>query len=135
MMDAKTATPWKAFLCIPRVSCSALYRVSAIRRGEAKSSFRGTKGTFDTDGLVATGEGGGSDAIKEPIRIETPEGTPAWSDGRPHMKNWLECIRGGKKPNADVHAGYSHSVAAIMAHESIDRGYRLRFDPVQRAIL
>ena len=103
--------------------------------GGSEVKFRGTKGSFDTATLTATGEGGGKGALKEPITVKGQSDYLAWSDARPLMENWLECIRSGEKPNADVHAGYSHSLAAIMAHEAIDQGRKLRFDPVSRAIL
>ncbi|MEW6235465.1 MAG: Gfo/Idh/MocA family oxidoreductase [Candidatus Omnitrophota bacterium] len=102
--------------------------------GGTETQIRGTKGTFDTATLTASGEGGGRDAIKEPIKINQV-GFPDWSDAKPHIKNWLDCIRSGKKPNADVHAGYSHSVASIMAHQAADLGRRLRYDPAKRDIV
>ncbi len=102
--------------------------------GGAEAQIRGTKGTFDSGTLTFSGEGGGKEAIKEPIKIDQ-EGVPAWSDARPHVKNWLECIRSGKKPNADVHAGYSHSVISIMAHLAADQGTQVHFDRERRRIV
>ncbi len=55
-------------------------------------------------------------------------------DSTPHMKNWLECLRTRKPPNAPIEAGYSHSVAVIMADESYVRGARMVYDPSRRAI-
>src|SRR5690606_32561180 len=31
-----------------------------------------------------------------------------------HMRNWMECVRDRKEPNAPVEAGYSHAIACIM---------------------
>jgi len=31
------------------------------------------------------------------------------------MKNWLDCLRSRKEPNATVDDGFAHSVVAIMA--------------------
>ncbi len=104
--------------------------------GGSEVQFRGTQGTFDTGALTATGEGGSGDkAIKEPIKIDIPEGTPHWSANVPHLRNWLECIKSGARPNADVHAGYGHSIAAIMAQKSIEQGRMLRFDKEKREIV
>src|SRR4030095_10831969 len=33
-----------------------------------------------------------------------------------HVRNWMECIRSRKQPNAPVEAGYSHSIATIMTN-------------------
>jgi predicted dehydrogenase len=45
-----------------------------------------------------------------------------------HMKNWLDCLRSRKTPNADVRSGYAHSVASIMAAQSDRTGKRLYWD-------
>jgi hypothetical protein len=50
------------------------------------------------------------------------------------MKNWLECLRSRKAPNAPIEAGYDHSVAAIIADEAYVRGARMVYDPVKRSI-
>ncbi|MBM3740149.1 MAG: Gfo/Idh/MocA family oxidoreductase [Acidobacteria bacterium] len=53
-----------------------------------------------------------------------------------HMANWLDCVRrrdsAGLYCNAD--AGYGHSVACIMATDSLWAGKRMKFDPARRAI-
>ncbi len=30
------------------------------------------------------------------------------------MRNWMECVRSRKQPNASIEAGYSHSIALCM---------------------
>ena len=32
-----------------------------------------------------------------------------------HVRNWMECVRSRKQPNAPVEAGYQHAIATIMA--------------------
>ena len=45
------------------------------------------------------------------------------SDNVPyHMRNWFECLRSRKQPNATVRHGYSHAVAVIMAARSYREG-------------
>ena len=56
------------------------------------------------------------------------------SDSVPHMLNFLECMRTRKEPNAPIEAGYSHSVAAILADESFVRGSRVVYDEGKRKI-
>ncbi|RJP35525.1 MAG: gfo/Idh/MocA family oxidoreductase [Candidatus Omnitrophota bacterium] len=103
--------------------------------GGTEVQIRGTKGTFDTATLTASGAGGGNGAIREPITIENQNKYPDWSDAMPHIENWLTCIRSGEKPNADVHVGYAQSAASIMAHRACDEGRRVRFDPIRREIV
>ncbi len=45
-----------------------------------------------------------------------------------HMRNWMECIRDRKKTNADVYAGYHHSIALIMTTAALHTGQRVVFD-------
>jgi hypothetical protein len=44
------------------------------------------------------------------------------------MHNFLECVRSRQTPRADVQAGFSHAVAAIMCSEALAKGRRMRFD-------
>ena len=44
------------------------------------------------------------------------------------MRNWMECVRLRKKPNADVYAGFSHSIPVIMAIWSLHSGKRVYYD-------
>jgi hypothetical protein len=54
---------------------------------------------------------------------------PFTSDSNPsHMKNWLECLRSRKQPNATVDDGFAHSVAAIMAARAQREGKKLYWD-------
>ncbi len=99
--------------------------------GGAHTQFRGTKGTFDTSTMTATGEGGKKgEAIEEPIKVGRMR-----SHHTDHVKNWFDCIRSGDKPNADVHKGYAHSVISIMAHMAADQGREVRYDPKERRII
>ena len=52
-----------------------------------------------------------------------------------HMRNWMECVRARKNPNAPIEAGYSHSVALIMANAAARTGNRATFDPVKRQVM
>jgi predicted dehydrogenase len=51
-----------------------------------------------------------------------------------HMLNWLKCLRSRQQPNAPIEAGYGHSVAVIMADESLVRGRRMVFEPAKRVV-
>ncbi|MDO6430815.1 Gfo/Idh/MocA family oxidoreductase [Flavitalea sp. BT771] len=45
-----------------------------------------------------------------------------------HVRNWMECIRSRKQPNAPVEAGYYHSIANIMTNAAVKTGARATFD-------
>lgn len=61
---------------------------------------------------------------------------PFTSDSNPsHMRNWLECLRSRKDPNATVDDGFAHSVVAIMAARAQCEGRKLYWDPAREQIL
>lgn len=45
-----------------------------------------------------------------------------------HVRNWMECVRSRKEPNAPVEAGYSHSIANIMTNAAVHTGFKTHFD-------
>ena len=45
-----------------------------------------------------------------------------------NMRNWMECVRSRKTPNASIDAGYSHSVALCMNVAAIQTGQKVTFD-------
>lgn len=52
-----------------------------------------------------------------------------------HMRNWMECVRSRRQPNAPVEAGYSHAVALIMANAALRTGLKATFDKAERKVL
>ncbi|HYC30008.1 MAG TPA: gfo/Idh/MocA family oxidoreductase, partial [Chitinophagaceae bacterium] len=45
-----------------------------------------------------------------------------------HIRNWMECIRSRKTPNAPIEAGYNHSIATIMTNAAARTGAKVTFD-------
>jgi predicted dehydrogenase len=45
-----------------------------------------------------------------------------------NMRNWMECVRSRKTPNASIEAGYSHSIALCMNVAAIQTGEKVTFD-------
>jgi predicted dehydrogenase len=94
----------------------------------------GTRGTIDAsrwswkESFGLTGEGSG-----EPDRIKAGEKIPVM-ESTPHMKNFLECLRTRKEPNAPIEAGYAHAVAVILADEAMVRGTRMVYDAARRVV-
>ncbi len=52
-----------------------------------------------------------------------------------HIKNWMECVRSRKQPNAPIEAGYQHSIATIMANAAYRTGQRVTFDEKTQEVL
>ena len=52
-----------------------------------------------------------------------------------HMRNWMDCVRSRQTPNADVRAGYNHSVANIMTTAALHTGKRITFDDKKQDIV
>ncbi|MEX1137530.1 MAG: Gfo/Idh/MocA family oxidoreductase [Balneolales bacterium] len=52
-----------------------------------------------------------------------------------HMRNWMECVRSRNKPNADVAAGYNHSIANIMTTAALRTGEFVTFDTEKQEVL
>lgn len=94
----------------------------------------GTRGAIDARNLsprehwIVSGEGAG-----EPDRIMTDEQVPEPETAH-HMKNFLDCVRSRETPIASIEAGYSHSVAVIMADEALTKGKRVVYYPAKREI-
>ena len=52
-----------------------------------------------------------------------------------HIRNWMECIRSRKTPNAPVEAGYSHSIANIMTNAAVHTGHKAYFDEKTQEVM
>jgi predicted dehydrogenase len=52
-----------------------------------------------------------------------------------HMRNWMECVRGRKEPNAPVEAGYAHAIACIMTNAAARTGTKVTFDEVNQEVM
>lgn len=52
-----------------------------------------------------------------------------------HMRNWMECVRARKNPNAPIEAGYSHAIALIMANAAARTGMRATFCEKERQVM
>ena len=54
---------------------------------------------------------------------------------KPHMDNWIECMRSRKTPNGSIQTGYAHSVAVVMATRSFREGKKIYWDRKNELIL
>lgn len=52
-----------------------------------------------------------------------------------HVRNWLECMRSRREPNAPVEAGYQHAIACVMANAAVRTGRRVTFDAARQEVM
>jgi len=69
------------------------------------------------------------------VKIETGSNTGSDPMTNLHMKNWMECIKSRKQPNAPVEAGYNHSIANIMCTAALRTGEKASFDEAKQEVL
>jgi predicted dehydrogenase len=111
--------------------------------GGTKELYYSNGGCLNLDTNKITSDGGlsANDAIEmnmqanllEPfdlpgMKIETAANTGSDPLTNAHMLNWIESVRDRKRPNADVQAGYNHSIATIMCTACLRTGERATFD-------
>ena len=72
---------------------------------------------------------------KSQARVETAANTGADPLTSAHMRNWMESVRNRKRPNADIRAGYNHSVALAMTIAALQTGQRITFDDVKQDVI
>jgi predicted dehydrogenase len=118
--------------------------------GGTKEIYFSNGGTLNLDTNKITSEGGlqarEAKAMNLPanllesmdlpgLRIETAANTGSDPMTNAHMKNWMECVRDRKKPNADIMAGYNHSIANIMCTAALRTGEKASFNEAKQEVL
>jgi predicted dehydrogenase len=76
-----------------------------------------------------------ADLAETSEKVITSADTGADNMTSAHMKNWMECIRTRKEPNAPVTAGYNHSIANIMVTAALRTGEFVTFDEQKQEVL
>ncbi len=69
------------------------------------------------------------------FKAETSANTGSDPMTNAHMRNWMESVRNRKKPNADVMAGYNHSIATIMCTAALKTGEKTTFDEEKQEVV
>lgn len=119
--------------------------------GGVKELYFSNAGSLNLDTNEVTSEGGlsersaGEMGMKENLlepftlsnatKVETSANTGSDPMTSLHMLNWMECVRSRKTPNADVVAGYNHSVANIMGRTAYETGKRVTFDDAKQEVV
>lgn len=68
-------------------------------------------------------------------KVSTDADTKTDPQTSANMRNWMECVRSRKQPNASIDAGYSHSLALCMTIAAMQTGQRVTFDDKSESIL
>lgn len=120
--------------------------------GEVKEIYHSNGGTMDLDKNVITSEGGLEEKYAKELEMKPNllgkrslsgggNGVDKSSDAKVdeatsgNMRNWMECVRSRKTPNASIEAGYSHSVALCMTIAAIQTGQRVTFDDAKQEVV
>ena len=73
--------------------------------------------------------------IAEAGGVETAANTGTDDATFAHMRNWMECVRSRKAPNAGIQAAYNHSVALNMTIAAMHTGKRVTFDDAKQEVI
>jgi predicted dehydrogenase len=120
--------------------------------GDVKEIYRSNGGTLDLVKGEITPEGGLTDRFAKEMNMqanllptisltESAGGAATGGDTgddemtTANVRNWMECIRSRKTPNASIDAGYSHSIALCMNVAAIQTGKRVTFDDVKQEVV
>lgn len=69
------------------------------------------------------------------VTVETGANTGGDPMTSLHMRNWMECVRSRKQPNAPAEAGYNHSIATIMCNAAVRTGEKATFDEKDQEVI
>ena len=73
--------------------------------------------------------------LSEVAPTETAANTGGDSSTTANVRNWMECVRSRTTTNADINAGYSHSVALCMTVAAMHSGRKITFDDGKQDIV
>jgi predicted dehydrogenase len=121
--------------------------------GGVKELYYSNGGMIDMDKQTVTPTGGLTRKMADEMKMQAnllpsfslvdkvekmnTDATPAHGDPQTaaNMRNWMECVRSRKTPNASIHAGYSHSIALCMNVAAIQTGQKVTFDDKTQQVM
>jgi predicted dehydrogenase len=75
------------------------------------------------------------ESLGDAVAVETAANTGGDPMTSAHVRNWMECVRSRKRPNAPVEAGYQHGIACVMANAAARTGLKVTFDEAKQEVL
>ncbi len=119
--------------------------------GGVKEIYHSVGGSLDMDKQMVTSDGGLTAKYAKEMNMEprllnkfslgggdavsTDANTGSDPQTNANMRNWMDCVRSRKTPNASIDAGYSHSVALCMCIAAMQTGQRVTFDDKAQRIM
>jgi predicted dehydrogenase len=121
--------------------------------GGVKELYYSNGGMIDMDKQTVTPTGGLTKKFADEMHMEPnllpslslgsdkmeTDATGASAKGDPqtaaNMRNWMECVRSRRTPNASIEAGYSHSIALCMNVAAIQTGQKVTFDDKTQQVM
>jgi len=118
--------------------------------GGVKEIYYSNGGTMDLDKNKVTPDGGLTAGLAKemgmqanllaPMELKGPKVETAANTGgdaltSAHMRNWMDCVRTRKEPNAPIEAGYNHAIAVVMTNAAFRTGQRAVFDPARKQVM
>ncbi len=73
--------------------------------------------------------------VEKAEAVSTAANTGSDPQTSANMRNWMECVRSRKTPNASIEAGYSHSIALCMNVAAIQTGQKVTFDEKTQQVI
>jgi len=73
--------------------------------------------------------------VEKADTVSTDADTHGDPETSANMRNWMECVRSRKTPNAPIEAGYAHSIALCMNIAAIQTGEKVTFDDKTQEVL
>lgn len=68
-------------------------------------------------------------------KVSTEASTGGDKLTKAHVRNWMDCVRSRKQPNASVEAGYNHSIACIMTNAAYRTGQKVTFNDKTQEVM
>ncbi|MBS1600009.1 MAG: Gfo/Idh/MocA family oxidoreductase [Bacteroidetes bacterium] len=69
------------------------------------------------------------------VKVSTEANTGSDPLTQAHVRNWMECVRSRKQPNAPIEAGYNHAIAVIMSNAAYRTGSKVIFDEKTQEVI
>ena len=126
--------------------------VGAARFGSYGMQFQGTKGTLfiDRSGFRITPQVMRQEEPNQPPPVPTTDSRqpgfyytteiqPELSDSSlqhpPHVRNFLDCVKSRKRPNADIEAGHLANVIGRLGNIAYRVGRTINWDPAKEQVM
>jgi hypothetical protein len=120
--------------------------------GDVKEIYYSNGGTLNLDSNKISPDGGLTDHFAKEmnlaanllpqlslnelaVKASTEANTGSDPLTQAHVRNWMDCVRNRRQPNAPIEAGYNHAIAVIMTNAAYRTGERVTFDESRQEVM